>query len=117
MLDGTPLYPKGFHPSAKILLPSGQLSAKPHRRADVPSVRYYITDYGISSHFPDTSTPCLVTGLDAQDRDVPELSDDVPYNPFAVDIFTLGNVYKRNFLNIRLLVLKPTVAIHAYDAW
>jgi serine/threonine protein kinase len=112
MLDGTPLYPKGFHPSAQTLLPSGQRRSKPLRRADVPSVKYYITDFGISSHFPDPSRSCLVTGLDAQDKDVPELSRDVPYDPFAVDIWTLGSVYKRNFLNVSLpLVLSPMIAI------
>ncbi len=108
MLDGTPLYPKGFHPSAQLMTPSGLLESKPLRRTDVSSLKYIITDFGISSHFPDPSTPCLVTGLYAQDGSVPELSNDVPYDPFAVDVFTSGSLYKRNFLNVRkFLVLKP----------
>lgn len=102
MLDGTPLYPKGFHPSSQTALPSGIIRARPLRRADVSSVKYYITDFGISTHFQDPSAPRLVTGLDAQDKDVPELSRDVPYDPFAVDIWTLGSVYKRNFIDVSL---------------
>lgn len=101
MLDGTPLYPDGFHPVAKYLLPSGQEEASYIHRADVPSVRYYITDFGISTRFQDSSVPCLVAGMNAQDKDVPELSDFIPYDPFAVDIWTLGSVYKRHFLDVR----------------
>ncbi len=57
-------------------------------------------------------TPLIVSytvkNLPLQDGSVPELSDDVPYDPFAVDVFTSGSLYERNFLNVRIpLVLKP----------
>ncbi len=68
VLDGTSLYPMDFHPTARLMTPSGLLVSRPLRRADVPSVKYNITDFGISSHFPGPSTPCLLTGLDAQDK-------------------------------------------------
>lgn len=74
--------------------------AKPKKRSDVGTVAYYITDFGESSHFEDMTTPHLVTGDFAQDKDVPELSEEIPYDPFPVDVFTLGMVYKRNFLNV-----------------
>ncbi len=102
MFDGTPLYPQGFHPSSQSILPSSIRQTRPLCRADVPSVKYYITVFGISTHFQDPSAPRLVTGLDAQDKDVPELSRDVPYDPFAVDIWTLGSVYKRHFIDVSL---------------
>jgi len=40
----------------------------------------------------------LVLGLAGRDREVPELSDEVPYDPFKVDIFTIGNVLRREFV-------------------
>lgn len=101
MIDATTLYPKGFHPIWQSALPSGKGLAKPLRRIDVPSVRYHIIDFGISSRFEDSSLPRLVTGTNAQDREIPELSDSTPYDLFAVDVFTLGNLYKRNLLNVR----------------
>lgn len=72
------------------------------RRRDVSSVRYYFIDFGLSSRFDGVGIPRLVTGDRAQDREIPELSLIVPYDPFAVDIFTLGNVYKRNLIQVYL---------------
>ncbi|KAL5513749.1 hypothetical protein ACEPAH_4149 [Sanghuangporus vaninii] len=49
----------------------------------------------------------LVTGRICQVH-VPELSDWVPYDPFATDIYLLGDVYRRNFLekysNVQFLI-------------
>ena len=36
-----------------------------------------------------------ILGIAGRDRDVPELSKNVPYDPFKVDIFTIGNVLLR----------------------
>jgi hypothetical protein len=55
---------------------------------------------GISSYFPTESEPHLVFGRDGRDQDVPELSDDVSYDPFKVDIFTIGNVLRCEFCNV-----------------
>ena len=63
-------------------------------------VLYYFTDYGILSYFPEGTEPHLVLGLAGRDRDVPELSDEVPYDPFKVDIFTIGNVLRREFVGL-----------------
>lgn len=103
-MEGDLLFPEGFHPIAQIMTPSCQRLAPYLRRKDVSSVKYYFTDFGISTRFENSQAPRLVTGHDGQDQDVPELSDDVPYDPFPVDIFTLGNLYKRHFIDVcRLL--------------
>ncbi|OCB89313.1 hypothetical protein A7U60_g3513 [Sanghuangporus baumii] len=76
---------KGFHPSDQDVEADDALKlAKPKTRRALDPRR-------------------LVAGNRAQDREVPELSSIVPYDPFAVDIFTLGNVFKRNFLNVFLV--------------
>lgn len=103
MLDATALYPEGFHPHNQYLKRSGLGLAENHlNRADVPSsIRYYFTDFGISTHFKDPSQPRLVTGIHCQDKEVPELSDTVPYDPFKTDVFILGNVYKTCLTDVR----------------
>ncbi|KAL5513541.1 hypothetical protein ACEPAH_3940 [Sanghuangporus vaninii] len=73
--------------------------ACPRTRRDVGFVKYYFTDFGLSSYFDDPKFLRLVVGNRAQDTDVPELSNFIPYDPFPVDVFTLGNVFKRNFLD------------------
>ncbi|KAL5530897.1 hypothetical protein ACEPAG_3773 [Sanghuangporus baumii] len=95
MMDGANLYPRGFHPGASYLDYSGKRLASPRHRRNVRGIKYYFTDFGISSRFDDANNPRLVTGKDCQDKQLPELYQDEPYDPFLVDIFLLGNVFKR----------------------
>ena len=93
------MFPRGFHPVKDTLLYDLITPAPIIPRRDV-GVKYYFVDYGISSYFPTGSEPHLVLGRDGRDQDVPELSDEVPYDPFKVDIFTIGNVLRHEFCTV-----------------
>jgi len=95
-MDATHMFPQGFHPVDDILLHDLSGAAPVVPRLDV-GVRYYFVDYGISSYFPPGSRRELVVGIAGRDQDVPELSNNVPYDPFKVDIFTIGNVLRGEF--------------------
>ncbi|KAI0057009.1 hypothetical protein BV25DRAFT_1920542 [Artomyces pyxidatus] len=95
MMDATAMYPDGYHPVNDLLLPDISGYAPYLSRLSV-GVRYYYVDFGISSLIPQ-GAPALVLGTLGRDQEVPELSDDVPYDPFKVDIFTIGNVFRREF--------------------
>ncbi|TDL21468.1 hypothetical protein BD410DRAFT_749596 [Rickenella mellea] len=99
MMDGRLMYPEGYHFSSPGSSPTLGRPATHFGRSEVPTVKYYFTDFGISSHFPAARQTHLVTGKDGQDQDVPELSRTVPYDPFPVDIFILGNLIKKEFVN------------------
>ena len=96
-MDAMELYPDGHHPDPlwDDLLPDQYVNARSLRRRDVQNIKYYFIDFGISSQFNDVSGPRLVKGIDGRDQEVPELDLKIPYNPFPVDIFTLGNTYGR----------------------
>ena len=98
-MDAGHMFPRGFHPVKDLLLHDASTPAPFIPRRDA-GVKYHFVDYGISSYFPTESEPHLVLGLDGRDRDVPELSDEVPYDPFKVDIFTIGNVLRHEFCNV-----------------
>lgn len=87
------MYPRGFHPVKDIFLDDLTTPAPRISRLEA-GVKYYFVDYGISSYFPAGSRRELVLGIAGRDQDVPELSNDVPYDPFKVDIFTVGNVLR-----------------------
>ena len=91
MFDATRMYPLGFHPMDDIFLDDIMTFAPVIPRLEV-GVKYYFVDYGISSYFPPGSQHELVLGIAGHDRDVPELSNSVLYDPFKVNIFTIGNV-------------------------
>lgn len=100
LMDASRMFPRGFHPVRDSFLPHDLSTPAPViPRMDV-GVKYYFVDYGISSYFPEGTERQLVLGLDGRDRDVPELSAEVPYDPFKVDIFTIGNVLRRELVAV-----------------
>ena len=94
MMDADVLYPRGFHPVRHGRDRGGSERIVPLSRAHAP-VRYYLADFGLSSQ-----SRAWVTGLDGRDQQVPELSDEVPYDPYKTDIFILGNMLRMNFYNV-----------------
>ena len=93
LMDAIHMYPLGFHPVHDVFLDDVTTFAPVIPRLEA-GVKYYFVDYGISSYFPAGSQRELVLGIAGRDQDVPELSDDVPYDPFKVDIFTVGSVLR-----------------------
>ena len=94
------MYPQGYHPvqQRRLPLPNWSSMADPYSRTSAPSpVRYYFADFGMSTYFPP-GVPRLVTGALGAEREVPELSETVPYDPFKLDVYILGAMY-RNFLH------------------
>ncbi|KAK7691445.1 hypothetical protein QCA50_004844 [Cerrena zonata] len=96
MMDGRLLFPQGHHPVRLDYLADGVRDAPCLNRQDHP-VRYYFIDFGISSHFKEGDS-LLVLGTKGRDKDPPELSEYRPYNPFPLDVFILGNVYLKEFV-------------------
>ncbi|CCM01514.1 uncharacterized protein FIBRA_03570 [Fibroporia radiculosa] len=99
MMDGRPLYPHGHHPVRRSHAMDTVHELSPLARIDHP-VRYYFIDFGISTRFEEGESP-YVLGRKGRDKELPELSSDVPYDAFKVDLFILGNLYKKEFVDVR----------------
>ena len=95
MMDGQVLYPDGFHPVRQRFTPDAVYHTTPLPRADHP-VRYYYIDFDLSTRFAPGESH-LVVGDQGRDMDIPELSAEVPYDAFKVDVFALGNMYYKEF--------------------
>ena len=39
------------------------------------------------------------------DKEVPELSATIPYDPFKADIFILGNMFRKTFIQVLIKCL------------
>lgn len=103
-MDGQTLYPEGFHPSAQHLVPAANRLSKYIPRIYAPPVKYYFIDFDISVKFDKSSTgPRLTSGFFGQEKEVPELHIPEPYDPFALDVFILGKVFQKSFLDVRTL--------------
>ncbi|PPR04658.1 hypothetical protein CVT24_011876 [Panaeolus cyanescens] len=95
MMDARSLIPGGWHFVAHFCQPDGMTRIVPRQRKTCP-VRYYFVGFGSCYHFPPGQRP-LVHDIGCTDTDVPELSSSAmrPYDPFKLDVFTLGNVFMK----------------------
>ena len=96
------MYPRGFHPLLQVAEADFSRPANPNRRREAKDIKYIFIDFGISSRFNSLEERYLVYGCMAQDPTIPELSGIVPYNPFAIDVYTLGNVYREELLEVHI---------------
>lgn len=99
MYDAEKMYPLGYHPAFPLYTTDVRRRAPFITRTAVGGVKYFVTDFGISTQFKVGDTK-LVLGAACQDHSVPELSNRRPYDPFRVDIYTLGNVFKEDLIDV-----------------
>ena len=101
MMDGRALYPQGHHPVRLNFTPDALYEVAPLARAG-NSVQYYYIDFDLSVRFAE-GEPRLVVGDVGREDKVPELSNDVPYDPFKVDIYIIGNLLRKRVYNVRII--------------
>lgn len=93
-------FPEGFHLARRSRPPDVQRVAKVFRHGDVSNEKYYFVDLGIPSRFRDDDDERLAIGRDGFDQDVPELKSKRLYDPFLVDVFIIGNLVKKEFVQV-----------------
>ncbi|KAG8750814.1 hypothetical protein FRC11_010029 [Ceratobasidium sp. 423] len=85
------------HPSYSYLTEDAQYRVGVQPRSE-HTVKYYYIDFGLSVLFPSHAERRLVTGADGRERNVPELATpDIPYDPFKVDVWIIGNFIWNDF--------------------
>jgi len=102
-MDAEAMYPEGFHPVNYMYKRdySGWATYLPR---SVAGVRYYFADFGISVYIPEVEPHKSAVGALGRDRQPPELSERVPYDPFKLDIFIIGNMFRQEFCEVIILL-------------
>ena len=109
-MDPKTMYPEGFHP-VQTAYKRDYSGIAYHIPRSAIGVKYYYADFGISKHFQDAGSPRVTTGISGRDRDPPELSNTVPYDPFKLDVFIIGNMLKREFCDVIFPLLSSTAKL------
>ena len=109
-MDSRFLYPEGHHPVRLDYAPDGIMDARPLSRSNC-QVRYYYIDFGLSTLFAEGESP-LVLGRTGRDKEIPELSNEVPYNAYSADVFALGNLYYKEFISVRAPLTETLVCLN-----
>ncbi|TFK65337.1 hypothetical protein BDN72DRAFT_824638 [Pluteus cervinus] len=93
LVDGSPLFDEEPHPIMMWRSRDFSRYLWPYSRTRRP-VRYYWIDFGLSyRHHPATGPPSIST-LACGDRSIPEQFTDPPWDPFALDVYCVGNILK-----------------------
>ena len=91
MMDESRVIPRGSHFGRTDSHDGVGYNLTWRHRCSVAPVDYYYIDFGLSGYFPNGKETAVRLGLVGQVKKVPDLSDNVPYNPFQVDIYQLGH--------------------------
>ncbi|KAF8465816.1 hypothetical protein JB92DRAFT_3062358 [Gautieria morchelliformis] len=103
MMDARKLYPNGFHPINIDFDYKRNRFARHWTRTERPP-KYLLIDFGLSGFYDPKHGPPLDLPVRGIDRTAPEVQGD-KYNelsnPFATDIYYLGNMIKMEFVDVR----------------
>ncbi|KAF9480289.1 hypothetical protein BDN70DRAFT_622115 [Pholiota conissans] len=101
MMDGSEMYPKGFHPREPDYNPTFTGSAQQKYTRTQRPPKYYWIDFGLSARLDPADEHPLLPILRGNDKSVPE-HQDPDYqtqfaDPYATDIYHLGNLIREYF--------------------
>ncbi|KAJ7162160.1 kinase-like domain-containing protein [Mycena filopes] len=109
LMDSRPLYPEPMHPIIPCMKRDWTGDTRPLTRAKHP-VKYYMADFGLSKQYPAGQPRALDKPFFGGDQTVPEFRSGEPCDSFAVDVYCLGNVFRKRHLGLpRLRFLVPLV--------
>jgi hypothetical protein len=97
VMDSTDLIPAGFHPVKTHTEDGIYKKIVCRTRTEVAPVKYYFTDFGLAVMYPSFDRREKLTGDCGQHHNIPELSDDIPYDPFKLDNRQMGETIKKEF--------------------
>jgi hypothetical protein len=98
MFDPSSMYPKGYHPVQLDKSLDFQGKAQQYTRTERPP-RYFFTSFGLSRQYPSRNV------LDKPRRGSDASRHRKLCNPFHADIYDLGNVVRRTFMEVRVVRL------------
>ena len=101
-MDATRLFPNGFHPMQHLFDPNYDGAAKHRTRTERPP-KYYLTDFGLSRRYDPEAGPPYELPIRGTDKSVPEFQGegyDQASNPFATDVYYIGNEIQTTFLKV-----------------
>ncbi|KAJ7287056.1 hypothetical protein C8J57DRAFT_1116770 [Mycena rebaudengoi] len=93
--------------------PSDLKRKEKSKKGPAPPIKYYFIDFGLACSYNSFEDRGRVRGICGQHRkNIPELSKEVPYDPFPVDIRQLGEMLNRDYMQVFLGLefLQPYIA-------
>ena len=103
MMDASGLSIDAFHPVDPLMKRDFSGYARFRKRTQRPP-KYYFIDFGLSRRYDPSLTKPLEIPIWGGDKGVPEFQgSNEPRDPFATDVFYLGNAIRTQFLEVIIL--------------
>lgn len=100
MMDPTQIYPQSFHPVARDRRRDWKGKAKHYTRTQYPP-KYYLIDFGLSHRYTPEEEPPRRLPVYGGDKSAPEHEAyQTPCDPFPTDVYYLGNLIRKMFINV-----------------
>ncbi|KAI0744013.1 kinase-like domain-containing protein [Daedaleopsis nitida] len=119
MMEWKPILPTQFHPQRPWKTRDLKRDVRPYTRTAHP-VKYYFTDFGLSRRYGPDDTNSLEVPIMGGDKTVPEFQNDphTPRNPFHTDVYYMGNLIRRDFLEVytNFSFMEPLISRMVQDA-
>ncbi|KAJ3856534.1 hypothetical protein EV368DRAFT_32205 [Lentinula lateritia] len=103
MMDWSPLYPTPPHALKTSMRMDWKGPSKPRNRTLCP-IKYHFIDWDLSKQYDIRGVTLRMPGYGG-DQSVPEFRRKEPCNPFAVDVYCLGNVIRQKFIEVHSMLL------------
>ncbi|KAE9405942.1 hypothetical protein BT96DRAFT_811501 [Gymnopus androsaceus JB14] len=101
-VDAGLMYPNGYHPIATKKNYNWHGKARHNSRTRYPP-KYYLIDFEYSQIYEPAQPRPLEEALKSGGYDAPEGLAGTPCDPFATDVFILGNMMKTSFIRCEFL--------------
>ncbi|KAF9077729.1 kinase-like domain-containing protein [Rhodocollybia butyracea] len=98
VMDARKMYPDGHHPSRPSRTYDYKKRARHFSRTLAPP-RYYLIDFGFSRKYESSQERTPAYAIRSGGTEPPEYKAEVPCDPFATDVFLVGNMIRRHFLD------------------
>lgn len=104
MVDGSKMFPDSYHPMEPDLKRDYSGRARYYTRTQRPP-KYYIIDFGISRRYALGDETPLEPPIWGGDKSVPEFHKSTnPCDPFPTDMYYIGNLIRKDFLEVSIYV-------------
>lgn len=101
MFSPSRVYPDGIHADDRDENSKGTVTTDVFTRAGTrPPPFYYLTGFHLSRHYENRDE--MDEPLHGRDESAPEHRSQTPCNPFRTDIYCIGNLVRREFIEVRL---------------
>ena len=110
MVDPSKLCPEGFHFGDPRYRDDFRTPSRWLERRSVAPLDYYFIDFELAEYFPPSLDNRLCIGFYGQNKNVPEMSLTVPYDPFKLDVFQLGGAMA-DLVKVSCFLFRATILV------